>query len=89
MTFDVECYAGSSYPEHPRAFVWGGQRYKVKEIIQRRREPNGVGFLVRSSPSEMLFDLFYDITTDQWQIKPKGSVMIDSQDQHQTHSQGD
>lgn len=76
MTKTVECYAGSSYPERPRAFMWGGQRYDVKEIIQRRREPEGVGFVVRSLSPEMIFDLFYNIASDQWQIKPAGSVMI-------------
>lgn len=89
MNETVECYAGSSYPERPRALVWQGQRYEVKEIIQRRRQPEGVGFVVRSASPEMIFDLFYTIAADQWQIKPAGSVMIEEQPKHQPTSQGD
>jgi len=71
MNADVECYAGSMYPERPKAFGWEGQRYEVMEIIQRRQEPEGVGFLVRCAPEERLFDLFFNQTENQWQITPK------------------
>lgn len=73
----VECYAGSTYPESPRALTWQEQRYRVEEIIQRRREPAGVGFMVRCSPGDCLFDLFYLIEEDQWQIQPKGCMITD------------
>ena len=89
MSDPGECYAGSSYPERPRAFVWGGQRYEVQEIIHRRREPEGVEFVVRSLSPEMIFDLFYNIETDQWQIKTAGSIMIEEQPEHKPTSQGD
>lgn len=65
---EVECYAGSTYPERPLAFTWEGQRYEVQEVIDRRREPEGVGFLVRSATSDTLFDLFYSTESDSWQI---------------------
>jgi hypothetical protein len=71
MSSDVECYAGSSYPERPKAFQWKGQRYHVEEILQQRREPDGVGFLVRCDPDERRFDLFYSSVEDQWRITPK------------------
>ena len=70
MNAKVECYAGSTYPENPRALEWTGQRYVVEEIIDRRREPHGVGFLVRCAPGAKVFDLFYLIKEDQWQIRP-------------------
>ena len=72
----VECYAGSTYPEKPRALEWKGQRYLVEAILERRREPHGVGFLVRCKPelstsSAAIFDLFYLIKEEQWQIQLK------------------
>jgi len=78
MNPKVECYAGSTYPEKPRALEWEGQRYLVEAILERRREPHGVGFLVRCTPerctsSGVIFDLFYQIEEGQWQIQLKGS----------------
>jgi len=89
MKSDVECYAGSTYPEHPRALCWEGSRYTVLEIIQRRREPEGMGFLVRCSPGDTLFDLFYHTQKDQWQIQPKGYVIIEENSQPKPNFQGD
>jgi hypothetical protein len=75
MSTEVECYAGSSSPETPRAFTWDGQRYRVQAVLNRRREPNGLGFLVHCTPGEAIFDLFYLIEADQWQIQPKGFII--------------
>jgi len=75
MNPEVECYAGSVYPEKPRAFIWEGKRYEVQYILDQRREPDGIGFLICSSPGRKLFDLFYSISEDQWQIQPKGSTI--------------
>ncbi len=72
MTSRVEAYAGSTYPEQPRAFQWENQHYEVQAILDRRREPEGVGFLVRCDPGNALFDLFYNSIQDKWQIQPKG-----------------
>ena len=74
MTPEVECYAGSTYPEQPRALTWEGQRFQVLAVLQRRREPKGVGFLVQCAPEERVFDLFYNIEEATWQIHPKESV---------------
>ena len=70
MTDTVECYAGSTNPETPRAFIWQGQRDEVQEVIERRREPHGVGFLVRGAQSGRFFNLFYTFRTHTWQIHP-------------------
>ena len=75
MMPDVECYAGSTYPETPRAFTWDNHRYQVIEILQRRRTPTGIGFLVRCNPGSSLFDLFYTIREDCWQIQPEGYLI--------------
>lgn len=72
MKAHVECYAGGSAPEAPRAIVWEGQRYVVKAVLERRREPQGLGFLIHCKPGEHLFDIFYWIERDEWQIQPKG-----------------
>ena len=89
MTPEVECYAGSSYPEHPRSFMWENVSYTVQEVIQRRREPQGIGFLVRCSHGNTLFDLFYDTKKDQWQIQPKGYVIIEECPRTKPNFQGD
>jgi hypothetical protein len=89
MTTKVECYSGSTYPESPRGFTWEGQRYQVCDIIQRRREPAGVGFLVRCCEDNTLFDLFYLTEEDQWQIQPKGSAKLDYKNQNKPNVQGE
>jgi len=68
----VKAYAGSTYPEKPRALEWEGQRYKVEEILSRIREPEGLRFLVHCSPEDRLFELYYSLINDDWQIQPKG-----------------
>jgi hypothetical protein len=79
MNTKVECYAGSSHPETPRALVWEGRRYTVQTVLERRREPHGIGFLIHCNPDGQLFDLFYEIEADQWQIQPKGPAITDQQ----------
>ena len=71
MKAKVECYAGSSYPEQPRALLWEGQRYTVQAVLERRREPHGIGFLIHCTPGDRIFDIFYRTEDDQWQIQPK------------------
>lgn len=70
MRNKVKAYAGSSHPETPRAFEWEGQTYLVQAVLERWREPHRLGFLVRSTPGETLFKLFYLIEEEQWQIQP-------------------
>jgi hypothetical protein len=70
MNAKVIAYAGSTYPESPRSFEWEGQTYLVQTVLERWREPHRLGFLVRCTPGETLFELFYLIQEDQWQIQP-------------------
>lgn len=72
MTGQVECYAGSSYPEKPRSLFWEGQRYSVDAITDQWREPDGIGFRVLCQPGQVVFDLFYHTDTDTWEIKANG-----------------
>jgi hypothetical protein len=85
----VESYAGSSYPEHPRTFAWEGQQYQVEEIISRSREPEGLRFMVCCSPGDALFDLYYHIEDDDWQIHPKGFVDNEGISTHSPTSTGE
>jgi hypothetical protein len=71
MKDHVSCYAGAANPEHPRAVTCQGQRFTVDKILQRRRTPAGVGFLVQCSPDWVFFDLFYLTCEDRWQIQPR------------------
>ena len=71
MKEPVVCYAGAFYPEKPRTVIWEGQLYIIKNIIQRRKTPEGVGFLVQCSPDEVIFDLFYFDLEARWQIQPR------------------
>lgn len=70
----VESYAGASSPEEPRAVWWDGERYQVSEIIDRRREPDSLRFLVICSPGKALFDLYYHLETESWRIQFKGNA---------------
>jgi hypothetical protein len=79
MTSRVNCYAGSSYPEHPRSFTWEGRLYEVKEMIHRRREPHGVDFIVRCVQDEALFELFYTFEDQTWHIMPKGYIILEEE----------
>jgi hypothetical protein len=88
MTAEVECYAGSTYPEKPRAFSWEGQRYEVQTILDQYREPDGIGFRVRCLPGGMLFNLFYSFSEDRWRIQSEGPV-IDDNAQTNIKFQGD
>ena len=72
----VESYAGSTYPEKPRALEWEGKRYQVLEVIHQSRYPEGLGFLVRCSPGDRLFELFYNLIDGKWQISTKGYLNL-------------
>ncbi len=89
MNPQVTCYAGSTYPEHPRAFTWEGEHYTIQEILQRRREPESLGFLVRCAPDDILFDLIYFIDQDHWEIYPKGTLPTESHYQPKPTNQGE
>jgi hypothetical protein len=66
----VECYAGSRYPERPRAFLWEGERLEVVEVESRCCTPRGLRFLARTSDGGS-FSLTYDEVLDAWDARPR------------------
>jgi hypothetical protein len=65
----VSCYAGSRYPERPRAFLWEGQWLEVAEIERQWRTPHGPAFRVRSGDGRR-FALAYEEASDSWIVEP-------------------
>jgi hypothetical protein len=76
MKSRVECYAGASYPEDPRAVWWQGRRCPVEAVLNRQREPEGLRFWVICSPGARQFELYYDSITDAWDVQPWGAVPL-------------
>lgn len=66
--FQVECYSGHTYAQEPRALIWEGQRYRVIEVEQRWRTPDGSVFWVRTE-SNKRFELVYQEVQDRWVIQ--------------------
>jgi hypothetical protein len=66
----VECYAGTRYPERPRAFLWEGDRVEVAEIERRYSTPHGMAFRARTVDGRR-FSLFYDEALDAWDVRPQ------------------
>ena len=72
----VECYAGASYPERPRAFIWKGRRLTVDAILSRWQDPQGPGFRVRTTGGS-IFLLQYSSGEDAW-----GASLVDAGSTH-------
>ncbi len=68
MTATVECYAGTRYPERPRAFVHDGERLAVTAIERQERTPDGLRFRVRGSDGGRYL-LAYDERRDAWDVQ--------------------
>lgn len=66
-TIDVECHAGHSYPQRPRAFTWLGEKLPVDELLEEWRTPAAKTFKVRSG--QQLFLLNYIEENDSWQVE--------------------
>jgi hypothetical protein len=73
MAARVECYAGSRYPERPRAFVHQGERLTVAEVEGEERTPRGIRFRVRVS-DDRRFRLSYDEIEDVWDVRAERSA---------------
>ena len=69
----VECYAGTRYPERPRAFLWEGERVMVEAVEHQWRTPAGPVFRVRAANGAAKgrrFTLAYDEAADAWDVQP-------------------
>lgn len=64
----VECYSGHTYAQEPRALVWHGGRYRVTQVEERWRTPEGPAFRV-TADSEEVFELRYHELEDRWTIR--------------------
>lgn len=69
METAVQAYAGTLYPERPRAFVYRGERLEVIDVERRERTPEGVRFRVRTADGTR-FWLVYDEGRDAWDVVP-------------------
>lgn len=69
----VECYAGTRYPERPRAFVHQGERLTVARVEGEERTPRGIRFRVRVSDGRR-FWLFYDEIDEVWDVRAERSA---------------
>ena len=85
----VESYAGSTYPETPKALVWEGQRYQVLDVRQRAREPERLRFTVLCSPGNAIFELDYNLLNGEWQIQPRGFASNKGISKHSPNHTGD
>ena len=67
----VECYAGHSYAERPKAFCQDGKRFEVQAIEAEWRSPEGKHFRV-SVKNNGVYELIYHPDRDSWQIRENG-----------------
>jgi hypothetical protein len=63
----VECHSSSEYAERPKAFQWQAQRFEVKLILERWREPGRKGFRVQTADGQV-FVLNYREDLDEWEV---------------------
>ena len=63
----VNCYAGHTYAERPRSFLWEGKEYEVEEIEKSWQEPEKRCFQVRTRGNK-LFQLCYNEGENQWSL---------------------
>lgn len=69
----VECYAGSRYPERPRAFAHQRERLTIVRVEGEERTPRGIRFRARVSDGRR-FWLFYDEIDEDWEVQAEGSA---------------
>ncbi len=67
MSEPVECYSSYEYGVRPVALRWQDARLEVEAILNSWRDPRGKGFRVRTV-DEKVFDLFYDIVNNSWEL---------------------
>lgn len=64
----VECRAEAAYPGRPLAFTCQGQRWKVAEVLNSWRSPQGMGYRV-SIQDGSVFELLYNQALDEWVVR--------------------
>jgi len=66
---EVECYAGSRYPERPQALHWAGERLPVAEVERQWHTPDALVFWVRTLDGRR-FQLTYCEPQCVWGVEP-------------------
>ena len=64
----VRCYAGTSYPERPLAFEWGGGWLEVVEVLRQARTLAGLVFDVLAEDGKR-YRLVWDEVKDEWTVQ--------------------
>ena len=64
----VECYSGHTFPQYPKAILIDNVRLEIEVIETEWRSPQGKFFRVKTINGS-IFVLFYDETSDNWQIR--------------------
>lgn len=67
MEYQVECYSGWKYGEHPTALISEDARYEITEVLKCWRTPSGLFFHVLTKEGKP-FELIYDESRDQWEV---------------------
>jgi len=63
----VECYAGYTGDEEPRAFHMGVERHRVTAIVERWRDQDADYFRVRADDGNR-YRLRHDRQSDAWEL---------------------
>jgi hypothetical protein len=67
MRIEVECYAGTRYPERPLAFMVRGQRFKVTRVLDRWYGEEAQYFKVMAE-DRLIYLLRYTPGQDTWTL---------------------
>ncbi|MDP2949465.1 MAG: hypothetical protein Q8P22_07995 [Chloroflexota bacterium] len=67
----VDAYAGATYPEEPRAFMWQGQRVELARVEAQWREPGKSMWLVVDTAGGR-FRMSYEVERGEWQVSKLG-----------------
>ena len=67
MELRVECYAGFRGEQEPRAFVLGGRRLVVRELVDRWIEPGRRWFKVKADDGDT-YILRHDEFGGAWEL---------------------
>ena len=68
MDVVVECHSGYTFPQRPKAIHKDNVRLEIEVIETEWRSPQGKFFRVKTIDGS-IFVLFYDESSDNWQIR--------------------
>lgn len=65
---NVQCYAGSGYPERPTAFRQEGGWLEVERVLGQQRTPSGLIFQVLAADGKR-YRLVWEEAADRWAVE--------------------